>query len=173
MDSLELTNMKDHDPSIRFERLPSRIGELKLQTAFCYPGDDGWTAEAPASAWTPADVARAAAWFARHTARDHPISAKAVWFAVPAVGFRVIDRNADSTALDVCWTHSQDAPHPLLDGTTAEPAGDGPVYIPNGRPAPRDVPYGSTNLVSLGRRKQSFACALDEPGQDVGDGGSA
>ena len=120
-DGLDLTNVDAHAPSIRLERVPGPVGSLRLRPAVRWPYDDEWTPEPPVSAWTPDDVARAAAWFSRHSAPDEPVSTEAVWFASPAVGFRVIDRDDTTIALDVCWTQAPDVPRPTLTGQEAEP----------------------------------------------------
>jgi hypothetical protein len=82
-DLLDLTDARRHEPSIRLERVPGPVGSLRLRPAVRWPYADEWTPGPPVSAWTPDDIARAAAWFARHSAPDEPVSTKGVWFASP------------------------------------------------------------------------------------------
>jgi len=122
-DLLDFTNAREHDLSIRLERVLGPVGSLRLRPAVRWPYDEEWTPEPPVSTWTRDDIARAAAWFARHSAPDEPVSTEGVWFANPAVGFRVIDRDATTIALDVCWTQAPDVPRPTLTGREAVPVG--------------------------------------------------
>ena len=122
--TLDLTNMRDTEPSIRFDRIASDGGELRLRPAVRWPDSDRWNSHSTVSLWTTDDIARAAAWFARNADPDEPVSEQGVWFAVPAVGFRVISRDGTALALDVCWTHASDVPRPTLTGQEAVSTGD-------------------------------------------------
>ena len=126
MDSIDLINAFEGWLSVRFKPVPAPAESLSLlvRPATREQDSDTWEPQEVVSAWSGEEVAQVAAWFARHATPDEPISTEAVWFGKPAIGFRVINRNPEGLALDVCWTHAPDVPRPTLTGGEAVSAGD-------------------------------------------------